>query len=419
MISIHAPPRGATSARSTPARKALPYFNSRPSARGDLSGALFFVPPSYFNSRPSARGDVLHHFSKRIENNFNSRPSARGDQKVVPLGFHPRLISIHAPPRGATSARIAIYCRDIFQFTPLREGRPFGLPRFPSVKTFQFTPLREGRRASEIAVRTLSANFNSRPSARGDGGCTRNHLFQGISIHAPPRGATCRGLYFLYRPPISIHAPPRGATCGSCFSKLTDIFQFTPLREGRRSQASHRIPPDDFNSRPSARGDPALHYCTHPCDNFNSRPSARGDIRFKSTIFPSRISIHAPPRGATPLLFPVGNYFTPISIHAPPRGATRWLYTQPSFSRHFNSRPSARGDDCQRVQPILPFISIHAPPRGATFSRHSFASPFLYFNSRPSARGDARRNGDIAAKIISIHAPPRGATRRLVVVICA
>ena len=35
-------------------------------------------------------------------------------------------------------------------------------------------------------------------------------------------------------------------------------------------------------------------------DYFNSRPSARGDrIRFKSTIFPSRISIHAPPRGAT------------------------------------------------------------------------------------------------------------------------
>ena len=36
----------------------LPYFNSRPSARGDLV-ARFFVclRHPYFNSRPSARGD--------------------------------------------------------------------------------------------------------------------------------------------------------------------------------------------------------------------------------------------------------------------------------------------------------------------------------------------------------------------------
>ena len=36
----------------------------------------------------------------------------------------------------------------------------------------------------------------------------------GISIHAPPRGATVYGYNDLQTPSISIHAPPRGATLG-------------------------------------------------------------------------------------------------------------------------------------------------------------------------------------------------------------
>ena len=57
-------------------------------------------------------------------------------------------ISIHAPPRGATEpARIHALLQALFQFTPLREGRPAG-PHKPGGRaaTFQFTPLREGRR---------------------------------------------------------------------------------------------------------------------------------------------------------------------------------------------------------------------------------------------------------------------------------
>ena len=33
---------------------------------------------------------------------------------------------------------------------------------------------------------------------------------------------------------ISIHAPPRGATCIPALADEPEIFQFTPLREGRR-----------------------------------------------------------------------------------------------------------------------------------------------------------------------------------------
>ena len=165
IISIHAPPRGATTSRPT-ARASSTYFNSRPSARGDafssrptsVSSEFQFTPlregrptcsrkprsPLHFNSRPSARGDEVlctppanFNFNSRpsargdgetrlqahIREDFNSRPSARGDQTSrsnlpPPVYFNSRpsargdlvylpndlrgLISIHAPPRGAT-----------------------------------------------------------------------------------------------------------------------------------------------------------------------------------------------------------------------------------------------------------------------------------------------------------------------------
>ena len=54
-----------------------------------------------FNSRPSARGDGDGKRVRRNERHFNSRPSARGDADVQGCLRH---------------------C--VFQFTPLREGRP-------------------------------------------------------------------------------------------------------------------------------------------------------------------------------------------------------------------------------------------------------------------------------------------------------
>ena len=60
-------------------------------------------------------------FASRM--NFNSRPSARGDQTTSGL-------------------RTA----EIFQFTPLREGRRLQVEQNSLNTLFQFTPLREGRR---------------------------------------------------------------------------------------------------------------------------------------------------------------------------------------------------------------------------------------------------------------------------------
>ena len=165
--------------------------------------------------------------------NFNSRPSARGDQTTSGL-------------------RTA----EIFQFTPLREGRRLQVEQNSLNTLFQFTPLREGRLV-----------------------CT--------ALHPLP-------------PLISIHAPPRGAT-EFCVIRATDksVFQFTPLREGRR----------------------------------RDRCSARAAGIFQFT----------PLREGRPAQSAFWSLLITISIHAPPRGATFQSAHQPT-SAYFNSRPSARGD---------------------------------------------------------------------------
>ena len=234
VISIHAPPRGATSGAGAGV-SAEWYFNSRPSARGDESAFAADAIANHFNSRPSARGDTLRldvvdcvavfQFTplregrlfegtgRRAERNFNSRPSARGDDAAFLGHCGCFIISIHAPPRGATwSWRCVATSFRPFQFTPLREGRPASILRTTHSATFQFTPLREGRRKSK-RLESISNGFQFTPLREGRrfGALPARH-HQAISIHAPPRGATAKKKGIEYESIISIHAPPRGAT---------------------------------------------------------------------------------------------------------------------------------------------------------------------------------------------------------------
>ena len=164
---------------------------------------------------------------------------------------------------------------------------------------------------------------------------------------------------------ISIHAPPRGATAARCPHPYCEIFQFTPLREGRLLQHSPKSAQRVY---------------------FNSRPSARGDKCINHTVSVEH-----------------------ISIHAPPRGATAGCITVVAVSSNFNSRPSARGDNSlksEAVNSLFQFtplregrqafvefclkkyagISIHAPPRGATHQRERF-SPSTLFQFTPLREG--------------------------------
>ena len=170
----------------------------------------------------------------------------------------------------------------------------------------------------------------------------------------------------------------------------------------------------------------------------------------------TRVSIHAPLRGATvhdlqPALGQI------VSIHAPLRGATSGAAQLFTVCTGFNPRPSARGDEPPRSTSLaVPCfnprpsargdrhlrrrghgsggVSIHAPLRGATSTVSSRARTLRRFNPRPSARGDVtspaytgiegwfqstplcegRRQvteGCVVGCGVSIHAPLRGATR--------
>ena len=186
---------------------------------------------------------------------FQFTPLREGRPRFRPAKPVPNFISIHAPPRGATICGGLDCSRCIFQFTPLREGRlgvtlatiynfisihapPRGATTIAQAQAqaqaqFQFTPLREGRQYRFIQ-KAVFKNFNSRPSARGDDlWLSFKTIFSTISIHAPPRGATC---------PIIV----RVRKC---------VFQFTPLREGRLRILGTCAVFKHFNSRPSARGD--------------------------------------------------------------------------------------------------------------------------------------------------------------------
>ena len=186
---------------------------------------------------------------------FNSRPSARGDGTSPAHGCWRRFISIHAPPRGATKSQTFGIEIEIFQFTPLREGRLNRALCGAPDTVFQFTPLREGRHAPERGGGTQLPDFNSRPSARGDFVAFRQRL-------------PCK---FQFTP-LREGRPINRALCGA-----PDTFQFTPLREGRPRGRTSATASAYFNSRPSARGDhhPPRSYPALP--HFNSRPSARGD----------------------------------------------------------------------------------------------------------------------------------------------
>ena len=249
-ISIHAPPRGATLTID------------------DISTA------SIFQFTPLREGRRATVSTDRDDLVFQFTPLREGRRATA---TYQRDVFQFTPLReGRQHTKVGAYKAAIFQFTPLREGRRNWDGTSDLAIAFQFTPLREGRRTDALAA-WLGGYFNSRPSARGD----------------------YRPACFCRRHAISIHAPPRGATASRERPQISYGFQFTPLREGRRTVCRGYILPAYFNSRPSARGDSPRLKALSTDTYFNSRPSARGDIV---------------------------NAFKP-----------------PGFS-DFNSRPSARGD---------------------------------------------------------------------------
>ena len=99
---------------------------------------------------------------------FQFTPLREGRHKGAIKDGDKLIISIHAPPRGATAPCRGRSMFFSFQFTPLREGRPCGMSSVRAVIHFNSRPSARGDQARCWAYQP-PVNFNSRPSARGDG----------------------------------------------------------------------------------------------------------------------------------------------------------------------------------------------------------------------------------------------------------
>ena len=122
-ISIHAPPRGATDQHH------------------QLTSTI-----SHFNSRPSARGDALQAPINRVHG-ISIHAPPRGATDYWAERIEIELISIHAPPRGATMTQATLYI-----------GLNISIHAPP-----------RGATSAAKRWKRFSPDFNSRPSARGDG----------------------------------------------------------------------------------------------------------------------------------------------------------------------------------------------------------------------------------------------------------
>ena len=122
---------------------------------------------------------------------FQSTPLREGRHYENQLKAVSKEVSIHAPPRGATSRKSYSRGSQSFNPRPSARGDPKDYREKMNTIVFQSTPLREGRRHKMNHLKPLPKSFNPRPSARGD--MTYEELTSNIgvvSIHAPPRGAT-------------------------------------------------------------------------------------------------------------------------------------------------------------------------------------------------------------------------------------
>ena len=205
-----------------------------------------------------------------------------------------------------------------------------------------------------------------------------------ISIPAPPRGASC---CFLLRGfgQISIPAPPRGAS--SCvYGHSSSIkFQYQPLHEGLHAPCMASRALSNFNTSPSTRG----FYVGERRGQvlqFQYQPLHEGLPRSSGTVGPTRISIPAPPRGA--------------SGRNP---------TEKDRCTYFNTSPSTRGFKDANATIKSYKISIPAPPRGAS-TVLGFLQSIPGFQYQPLHEGLQIATALRMYYGISIPAPPRGAS---------
>jgi len=213
-VSIHAPARGATQWESEGRQAPLEVSIHAP-ARGATTVCISSTSSaSSFNPRAREGRDLMYYHTYLSIIKFQStRP--RGARRYKPTSASTRPgVSIHAPARGAT-LQIRITGNRIQSFNPraregrdlantpvrqfakrfnprAREGRDRRTKRQPRLtNVFQSTRPRGARHSSVTPPPFQAMRFNPRArEGRDSVRAPRPVTHQGVSIHAPARGAT-------------------------------------------------------------------------------------------------------------------------------------------------------------------------------------------------------------------------------------
>ena len=215
-----------------------------------------------------------------------------------------KIVSIHAPTRGATKFLQHYGHSVLFQST-----LPRGERRSPRRCTYHpprsFNPRsHEGSDIQVLSSVLNSHSFNPRSHEGSDlggffhrvgsivvsihaptRGATRYITFPtvdlSVSIHAPTRGATQGDIDFVGSVDVSIHAPTRGATfCNGEILSPAPLFQSTLPRGERPSAFSAIRVLRSFNPRSHEGSDSALRLQVWEADCFNPRSHEGSDAAF-------------------------------------------------------------------------------------------------------------------------------------------
>ena len=211
---------------------------------------------------------------------------------------------------------------------------------------------------------------------------------------------------------ISIHAPAKGATSGRNRRRHRGPkFQSTlPRRERRRASCPSPRRSRYFNPRSREGSDAAGLHTAAPVRHFNPRSREGSDVPQDLHLLSALcISIHAPAKGATwqavrsrrvshfnprsregsderpAQLWARLRHFNPRSREGSDRIAEPGTYDVASISIH---APAKGATDNNRPRNACGFISIHAPAKGATSVRQTSARPSRNFNPRSREGSD-------------------------------
>ena len=187
-----------------------------------------------------------------------------------------RVVSIHAPAKGATRVGRMRIDLQPFRSTPPRRGRRQRRVEARPLHQFRSTPPRRGRPWNCRSCLLARSRFDPRPREGGDNIIIGRpgHLW---SFDPRPREGGDQ-VEVLPQPEaqVSIHAPAKGATSGFAMRPSAKKFRPTPPRRGR--PLSRQPAPDHprFDPRPREGGDALEAGMSRDKVEFRSTPPRRG-----------------------------------------------------------------------------------------------------------------------------------------------